>query len=211
MSRPAVIDVVLAGVGGQGSVLATEIVARAAALAGHHVVTSEVHGMAQRGGTVVTTVRFGTEVLAPDVPPGEADFLVAFERLEALRYLSLLRSHGILVVSDQRITPIIESLKPAPYPDDPVAVATARNTGVLTVPALEIARQVGNTKLVGTVLLGALSTRLDIPLDAWATAIRETVPPRTIDLNLEAFRRGADFARTNPGSLSPPPASAPSP
>ncbi len=186
-----IVNLVLAGVGGQGSVLANQIVARAADLAGHDVVTSEVHGMAQRGGSVVTTVRFGHEVHAPKVPLGEADFVVAFERLEALRFLPFLRPTGVLLVNDQRIVPMIESLRTAEYPDDVLARAAGHGGTVVLVPGLAIAREIGNTKLTSTVMLGALSVYLDLDAIVWRQAIADLVPPKTIQANLDAFDRGA--------------------
>ncbi len=199
-----VTNLVLAGVGGQGSVLATRIVARAAELAGHDVVTAEVHGMAQRGGTVITTVRFGPEVLAPAVPTGEADFVVAFERLEALRYLSYLRGDGVLLVNDQRITPTIEALKQAEYPEDVVGLASERAGAVVIVPGLALAKEIGNAKLTSTVVLGALSDYLEIPEEAWLQAIDETVPPKTIQANHDAFARGVRWLAEEEGlNVSP--------
>ena len=155
-----IVNVVLVGVGGQGSVLAGQILARAAMLAGYSAAASEVHGMAQRGGSVVSTVRFGPDVLSPAVPEGEADFLLAFEKLEALRYASVLKPGGVAIVNDQRITPTIESLKLAPYPDDTdVEAALSERAGrVLLVPGLEIALKLGDARLANTVLLGVLST-----------------------------------------------------
>ncbi|MEJ2502885.1 MAG: 2-oxoacid:acceptor oxidoreductase family protein, partial [Gemmatimonadota bacterium] len=135
----AVTNIVLAGVGGQGSVLATRVLAAAAEKAGHDVVTSEVHGMSQRGGTVVTTVRFGPTVLSPAVPAGEADFVVAFERLEAARQLDRVREGGVVLVNDQRIAPSIETLKVADYPDDLEARADRRGVSLLVYPALRLA------------------------------------------------------------------------
>jgi indolepyruvate ferredoxin oxidoreductase, beta subunit len=185
-----VTNLVFAGVGGQGSVLSTHLTGRAAQLAGFGVVTSEVHGMAQRGGIVTTTVRFGEGVFAPAVPEGEAHFLVAFERLEGLRHLDWLRPDGFAIVSDQRITPGAEGLKRAPYPENIPELIAAYGVSSVLVPALDIAREIGNPKLSGTVVLGVLSTFLPLPDPAWEAAIRETVPPRTIELNLDAFRRG---------------------
>ena len=186
-------NVVLAGVGGQGSVLATRVLAAAAEIAGLDVVTSEVHGMSQRGGTVATAVRFGEVIGAPAVPAGEADFLVAFERLEGARHVPLLRREGVALVSDQRIAPSIEALKTADYPDDLQATASAHGVIVLLYPALRLARELGNEKLASTVLLGALSDFLFLPHPAWREAIRRTVPPATVEANLAAFETGAEW------------------
>lgn len=188
-----VTNIVLAGVGGQGSVLATRVVATAAELAGHEVVTSEVHGMSQRGGTVLTTVRFGDEVLSSSIPDGDADFLVAFERLEAARHLPLVREGGMAFVNDQRIAPSIESLKTAGYPDDLQARAAERGVTALVYPALRLARELGNEKLSSTILLGALSDYLFIPVEHWREAVRRNVPPKTVDANEVAFQTGAEY------------------
>jgi indolepyruvate ferredoxin oxidoreductase, beta subunit len=190
--RP-VTSVVLAGVGGQGSVLATRIVARAAELAGHEVVTSEVHGMSQRGGTVVTTVRYGDEVLSSAVPEGEADFLVAFERLEAARHLALVRPGGAVLVNDQRIAPSIEALRSADYPSDLQARAAERGVTLQLYPALRLARELGSDRLSSTVMLGALSNYVFIDRAHWKEAVRESVPPATIDANEVAFDTGAEW------------------
>jgi indolepyruvate ferredoxin oxidoreductase, beta subunit len=190
--RP-VTNIVLVGVGGQGSVLATRVVARAAALAGHDVVTSEVHGMSQRGGTVVTTVRYGDEVLSSAVPDGEADFLVAFERLEAARHLGLVRGGGAVLVNDQRIAPSIEALKAADYPDDLQARAKAQGVTLQIYPALQLARELGNAKLSSTIILGALSNFLFLRREHWHEAIRESVPPKTVAANEVAFDTGAEW------------------
>jgi indolepyruvate ferredoxin oxidoreductase, beta subunit len=186
-------NIALAGVGGQGSVLATRVLARAAELAGHDVVTSEVHGMSQRGGTVVTTVRFGDEVLSSAVPEGEADFLVAFERLEAARHLSLVRPGGAVLVNDQRIAPSLEALKAADYPADLQSRAEAQGVSVQLYPALRLAQELGSDKLSSTILLGALSNFLFIGREQWHQAIRESVPPKTVEANAVAFDTGAEW------------------
>lgn len=186
-------SIVLAGVGGQGSVLASHILASAAELAGHDVVTSEVHGMSQRGGTVVTTVRFGNQVLGSSISEGEADILVAFERLEAARHLPLVRDEGLVFVNDQRIAPSIESLKTADYPRDLEERAAARRLTMLLYPALDLARQLGNDRLASTVLLGALSDYLFIYREYWKEAIRRHAPPRTVHANIVAFETGAEW------------------
>jgi indolepyruvate ferredoxin oxidoreductase beta subunit len=188
-----VTNIVLAGVGGQGSVLATWVLAAAAEHAGHEVVTSEVHGMSQRGGTVVTTVRFGAAVLSPAVPVGEADYLVAFERLEAARHLDWIRDGGAALVNDQRIAPSIETLKAADYPGDVEARADRRGVSVMVYPALSLAREIGNEKLASTVMLGALSDFLTIERAHWIEAIRATVPPKTVEANEVAFDTGAEW------------------
>lgn len=197
MSTYNVTNIVLVGVGGQGSVLAGQIIARVATLAGLSVATSEVHGMAQRGGSVFSTVRYGKDVLSPAVPEGTADILLAFEKLEALRYLHYLKVDGVAFVNDQRILPSIESLKLAPYPDDKTIEEALRRhtTHVALVPALEIAQELGAPALANTVMLGALSTVLDLPHAEWLQAITELVPPKTVELNRLAFEEGITWAK----------------
>nr|BAL56832.1 indolepyruvate ferredoxin oxidoreductase, beta subunit [uncultured Acetothermia bacterium] len=190
-------NIVVVGVGGQGSVLAGQIIARTAVLAGLSVATSEVHGMAQRGGSVFSTVRYGKGVLSPAVPEGAADILLAFEKLEALRYLNYLRVDGLALVNDQRILPSVESLKLTPYPDDKTLEGTLRRRTehVFIVPALEVAQGLGHPALVNTVMLGALSQFLDLPRAEWRQAITELVPPKTVELNLLAFEEGLTWAK----------------
>lgn len=197
MSERHVTNIVLAGVGGQGSVLAGQIIARVATFAGLSVATSEVHGMAQRGGSVFSTVRYGTEVFSPAVPEGEADVLLAFEKLEALRYLSYLKGDGLALVNEQRIVPSVESLKVAPYPNDQTLIETlSRRAGtVLLVPALAIAQGLGTPALTNTVMLGVLSAFLDLPRQEWRQAITELVPPKTLELNFLAFEEGLTWAK----------------
>lgn len=192
-----VTNIVVVGVGGQGSVLAGQIIARAAMLTGFSVATSEVHGMAQRGGSVFSTVRYGKAVLSPVVPEGAADVLLAFEKLEALRYVNYLRADGLAIVNDQRIIPSVESLKLAPYPDDKTIEEALRRRAqtVLIVPALEIAQGLGHPALTNTAMLGALSLFLALPHPGWRQAITELVPPKTIELNLLAFEEGLTWAR----------------
>jgi indolepyruvate ferredoxin oxidoreductase, beta subunit len=191
MSTP--VDIVLAGVGGQGSVLATSILARAAVLAELPVVTSEVHGMSQRGGVVVTAVRLGRPDAPPRVPVGNADYLIGFEPLEALRQLEMLRPGGVAIVAEDSILPSIEALRDVDYPDDPARLMTQQGICVVRVPARGMAREVGNEKLASTVLLGVLSLYLDLPADAWVGAITHSVPDRTLTDNLHAFERGAEW------------------
>lgn len=190
-------NIVIVGVGGQGSLLAGQIIARVATLANLSVATSEVHGMAQRGGSVFSTVRYGKEVLSPAVPEGSADVLLAFEKLEALRSLNYLRVDGLALVNDQRIVPSVESLKLAPYPDDKTIEETLRRRTehVLIAPGLKIAQELGNPALANTVMLGVLSHFLDLPHAEWRQAITELVPPKTVELNLLAFDEGLTWAK----------------
>jgi indolepyruvate ferredoxin oxidoreductase, beta subunit len=185
------IDIVLAGVGGQGSVLATQVLGRAAVLAELPVVTSEVHGMSQRGGSVVTAVRLGRSDAAPLVPAGCADYVVGFEPLEGVRQLGMLKPDGVAILEEEPILPVIESLRSVAYPADLGAIAGRAAHKAVMVPARGIAADLGNPRLASSVLLGVLSVYLEIPEDAWCTAIEELVPAKTVEANLVAFRQGA--------------------
>jgi len=198
-------SIVLCGVGGQGSLKAGEIIARTAILSGLQVATSEVHGMAQRGGSVFSTTRFGDEVYSPVVTRGEAQFLLAFEKLEALRYLEYLAPDGVALVNDQEMMPTIEALKNVPYPKDFKARAAGAARRSYLVPALDIALEAGNSKLANVVLLGALSVYLSIGESAWKQAIAQLVPPKTVELNLRVFEVGRSFmeqARNEPEAVA---------
>jgi indolepyruvate ferredoxin oxidoreductase, beta subunit len=193
MSIGRTIDIVLAGVGGQGSVLATQVLGRAALLAEIAAVTSEVHGMSQRGGTVVTAVRLGRLDAAPLVAAGTADYLVGFEPVEGIRQLGMLKPDGLAILAEEAVLPVIESLRATPYPRNVEDLARAVAASVLMVPAGGIADDLGNPRLASTVLLGVLSVYLDIPEDAWLGAIQQSVPPKTVDANIAAFRHGAEW------------------
>ena len=192
------VNVVLAGVGGQGSVLATRILAGAARRGGFEVVTSEVHGMSQRGGTVTTTVRYGASVLSPSVGIAEADVLVAFERLEAARHLPFLRADGLALVNDQRIAPNIESLKVADYPEDLETLSRGQHVRLQVMPALRIAMDLGEPKLASTVLLGALSNSLQLDQEAWRGSIMESAPAKLVEANVAAFVAGREWLVGSP-------------
>jgi indolepyruvate ferredoxin oxidoreductase beta subunit len=183
-------NIVLAGVGGQGSVMAGQMIANVATLEKMQVATAEVHGMAQRGGSVLSSVRFGDEVYSPVIPKGEADFLLGFEKLEAVRYLPHLKKGGVALVNDQRITPTIEALKTAPYPLNIEQLLQMRAGRTHLIDGLKIATEIGNPKLANTVLIGVLASFLSFAEETWCHAINELVPPHTSDQNMRAFRLG---------------------
>jgi indolepyruvate ferredoxin oxidoreductase, beta subunit len=187
-------NIILAGVGGQGSITAGQIAARAASIAGQEVVMSEVHGMAQRGGSVMSTVRYG-RVQSPVVSMGEADFLLGFEKLEALRYAPWLKQDGVALVSDQCIIPTVEALKKVGYPTDIERKLSRHSEKIVLLPALGMAKNLGNPRLIGTVILGAFAAFLDLSASIWEQALGEIVPPKTISLNLHAFEAGYEFVR----------------
>ncbi|MBN2171286.1 MAG: indolepyruvate oxidoreductase subunit beta [Candidatus Krumholzibacteriota bacterium] len=187
-------NVLLVGVGGQGVLLASDILSQVAMEAGHDAKKSEVHGMAQRGGVVSSHVRFGERVWSPIIPEGGADVLLAFEQAEALRAMHLVAPGGSAVVNTQRIIPPIAAGKDWDYPENPLAEVRARIPATVAVSAREECRALGNEKMVSVLLLGALSASLDFDEDLWRKVIRARVPRGTEDLNWRAFQRGRELA-----------------
>ena len=183
-------NVSLVGVGGQGILLASEILCRVGLLAGKDVKKSEVHGMAQRGGSVVSQVRVGERVHSPLVPLGATDVLVAFEKLEALRFAHFLRPDGLAIVNEQEIRPVTVSTGQAVWPADLDARLRATFPRLQRVPALEIATGLGNVRVVNVVMIGALSHRLGFDEALFRRAIEELVPEKARALNLRAFEAG---------------------
>lgn len=189
------IDFVLAGVGGQGILLSSDILCLVGMIVGYDVKKTDVHGMAQRGGSVISHVRLADHVYSPMVPVGGADVLLAFEKLEACRWLHYLRSDGVAVVNDEAI-PTLALESRLPYPDDAAILsllqARARRVDLLSAGAL--AAQLGNARVANVILLGALSCSLDIPVAVWQRAVAERVPVKARELNLRAFELGRSEA-----------------
>ena len=183
-------SVVLVGVGGQGILLASEIVAQAARLAGFDVKTNEVHGMAQRGGSVIAQIKYGEKVYSPLVAKGEAVVLGGLERIEALRYADYLTKDGLVAVNSQQMVPVTVSMGYAEYPDNAEQLLREKFARLIYFDAAEIAEKVGNVKAANVVLLGALSKGLDLPKQAWLDAIELSVKPKFKDLNIKAFEAG---------------------
>lgn len=189
-----VTSVLIVGVGGQGVILASEILSEVALKVGMDVKKSEVHGMAQRGGAVSSHVRFGPKVYSPLIGVGEADVILAFEALEAVRWSHYAHTGAVLLTNDLRLVPPTAfASKGAKYPDDPFADLEKAGYHAVKIPADKIARELGNTRLANTVLLGALSRHLKVPLEIWIEAIEARVPKKTIGVNREAFQRGRAF------------------
>jgi indolepyruvate ferredoxin oxidoreductase beta subunit len=191
------INFLFVGVGGQGILTASDIAAEVGLQAGYDAKKSEVHGFSQRGGVVESHVRWGDEVAAPLAEEGSVDFLVATEMLEAARWIEQLRPGGAAFVNLQRIAPMSVTVGDAIYPtdEDILAAVHARTDNVMMVSGLAIAERMGNTRLANTVLLGALSTRLDVAPETWLSVIERRVPSKYAELNREAFwegRRAAD-------------------
>jgi indolepyruvate ferredoxin oxidoreductase, beta subunit len=189
------VDVLIVGVGGQGVLLASELLSDVALRAGFDVKKSEVHGMAQRGGSVSSHVRIAGKVHSPLIPAGRADVLLAFEQAEALRWIHFLKPEGTVIVNTKRLVPPIALLKKGPaYPEDPIGSVRGRTGRVVTIDAEAAAVKLGNSRVENTVLLGALSRTLDIPEAVWMEAIESRVPRGTIDINRKAFQTGAGTA-----------------
>ena len=187
---PEVVSVVLVGVGGQGILLATQITARAALLAGHDVKTNEVHGMAQRGGSVVAQLRFGKKVYSPLVPDGTARVLASLERIEALRFSRVLAPDGLAVVSHQAIIPVTVSSGQAVYPSDVEERLRRVFPKLVYVDAIGIAEKLCEPRTANVILLGAMSTALPLPDECWREAIRQSVKPKFHEINFRAFDEG---------------------
>jgi indolepyruvate ferredoxin oxidoreductase beta subunit len=183
-------SVVLAGVGGQGILLASEVVARTAMAAGRDVKTNEVHGMAQRGGSVIAQIRYGEEVHSPLVATGTAKVLGGLERTEPLRYAHYLAPEGLAVVSSQMMVPVTVSSGGATYPENVEELLKESFPRLIYVDAAAEAVKLGNVRVANIVIVGVMSTELDLPVDAWHEAIRSTVKQRFIDINLDAFEAG---------------------
>ena len=183
-------SIVLVGVGGQGILLASEILARAAMLEGHEVKTNEVHGMAQRGGSVVAQVRYGPVVHSPLVARGMAQVLGALEQIEALRFAEFLRPDGLAVVNAQAIVPVSVSSGSARYPVDVESRLKAAFPRLAYIQASEEAAALGSMQATNIVVLGAMSKGLDLPEKAWQEAIAASVKEKFLDLNLKAFEKG---------------------
>ena len=186
-------SVMIVGVGGQGSLLASKLLGNVLMARGYDVKVSEVHGMAQRGGSVVTYVKYGEKVYSPVVEQGEADVIVSFERLEAARWLPYLKQGGKLVVNDQRISPMPVITGAMAYPEDILAKIEAKGADLLALDALSLAEQAGSAKAVNVVLMGVLSTMLDFPEEDWQAALERCVPAKFLDLNRKAFALGRNY------------------
>ena len=189
----AVTNVLVAGVGGQGVILSSELLALAAMGDGRDVKQGEFHGVAQRGGAVFSHVRFGDQVHSPLAPRGEVDYLLALERLEALRYAHFLKPGGTVIVNDHRVEPV-RMADTRPYPDEGVDFLIGKGFDVILVPATENAIELGNYRAANVILLGTLSAHLDIPQAVWDETLTGRIPAKLLDLNRKAFAVGQELA-----------------
>ncbi len=182
-------NIMIVGVGGQGTLLASRILGNAVIGEGYDVKLSEVHGMSQRGGSVVTYVKFGEKVYSPIIGQGEADIVLAFELLEACRALPNLRPGGRIIVNAQSIDPMPVITGAAQYPES-IVEKLREKAAVTAIDALALAKEAGNSRAVNVVLIGLMAKNTDIPYERWIDTIKTTVPPKFLDVNLKAFDLG---------------------
>ena len=182
-------NIMIVGVGGQGTLLTSRIIGKAAMESGYDVKISEVHGMAQRGGSVVTFVRYGESVSEPVVEEGQADVIIAFERLEALRYAHFLKKDGVIVVNDCRIDPMTVVTGAKEYPENILENLKTDHT-VYAIDAQKVAIELGNSKVLNSVVLGFAAGFIGFDREAWLNTVTATVPPKTIEINQKAFLYG---------------------
>lgn len=182
-------SIMIVGVGGQGTLLASRLLGNALLKANYDVKISEVHGMSQRGGSVVTYVRYGESVDSPIIEKGEADIILSFEQLEAARWLPYLKATGKIIVNTQCIDPMPVITGQATYPDGIIS-SLKKIADVLPVNALELAMAAGNPKAVNVALIGVMASQTEIPYEVWIETIKETVPEKFLELNLKAFDLG---------------------
>jgi indolepyruvate ferredoxin oxidoreductase beta subunit len=187
------LNIMIVGVGGQGTLLASRIIGAVALKKGYDVKLSEVHGMSQRGGSVETYVKLGDKVYSPLIEKGDADIILAFEQLEALRWLPYLKANGRLIINEQKIDPMPVIIGKAKYPDNIIEKIKILYSNVTPIDALSISKECGNIKTVNVVLLGLLAKSTEIEKEAWLEAVAETVPQKLVDINLKAFEAGYNF------------------
>ena len=187
-------NIMIVGVGGQGTLLTSRIIGKAALSLGYDVKISEVHGMAQRGGSVVTFVRFGDKVNEPVVEEGQADIIIAFERLEAQRYAHFLKKDGVLIVNDCRIEPMTVVIGAKKYPENIIEELRAEHT-VYSIDGQKVALELGNSKVLNSVVLGYAAEYIGFDKDVWLDTVASTVPPKTVEINQKAFLCGYEAKR----------------
>lgn len=188
------LSIMIVGVGGQGTLLASRILGNLALAQGYDVKVSEVHGMSQRGGSVVTYVKYDDEkVSSPIIDEGGADLILAFEELEAYRYMPYLKQGGRMICNTQNIDPMPVITGTMKYPEDILQKIKEKNVDIVPVNAADVALEAGNIRTVNVVLIGVLSKAMNIPEEEWEKVLRATVPEKAIDVNLKAFRLGRGY------------------
>jgi len=186
-------SIMIVGVGGQGTLLSSRLLGSVLTNEGYDVKVSEVHGMSQRGGSVVTYVKYGDEVNSPIIEKGEADYILSFEQLEAARWLPFLKIGGKMIVNTQKMDPMPVVMGKAQYPDGVLDALQKAGADVTAVDALSLAVQAGSAKAANVVLMGVLAAKTDIAYDVWMQAVEQTVPPKFLDLNRKAFELGYNY------------------
>jgi indolepyruvate ferredoxin oxidoreductase beta subunit len=189
-----VYNVLIVGVGGQGIILASDVLGKVAAAYGYDVKKNEIHGMAQRGGSVSSHVRFGKEVSSPIIKTGEADILLSFEQIETLRYFPFLSQSGTVIVNDHKILPPAVFTGKQDYPGDVLSKIKSKVPKAVIVNALAVAEELGNPKVTNVIFLGILSKYLDIPVDVYEKVLKESLKPKLVEINLKAFHKGRSLA-----------------
>lgn len=185
------LNVLIVGVGGQGTLLASKFLGAAAALCGKDVKVSEVHGMSQRGGSVVTCVKIGDKIASPIIDEAEADVILAFEQLEAIRWIPYLKKGGTVITNIQKINPMPVVSGAAKYPENIIEVLEKSDIELVTLDALGIAEECGSTKAVNVVLLGVLASKLtEVPQNVWQESLKRVIPAKLYDINEKAFQKG---------------------
>jgi indolepyruvate ferredoxin oxidoreductase beta subunit len=188
-------NLLFAGVGGQGVLLVAELAARAAIEAGFDAKKTEVHGAAQRGGSVMSHVRFAPKVHSPLIPSGEVDIFLALEQLEGLRWAHYVRQGGTILINDERRMPAQLTEKPVAYPENIQEFLAGKGFHVQLIDAVAMATHLGNYRAANMVLLGAVADQTGISRDHWMSVIRETLNPKIVDLNVKAFDKGCELSK----------------
>jgi indolepyruvate ferredoxin oxidoreductase beta subunit len=183
-------NIMIVGVGGQGTLLASKLLGRLLLTKGYDVKVSEVHGMSQRGGSVVTYVRYGEKVYSPVVDNGEADVIISFEMLEAARWVEYLKKGGTIVTNTQQINPMPVIIGAAEYPQNLAEKIAEKGINIEAFDALSLAEEAGTSKAVNLVLLGRISKYFDFTDEEWMDAIEKSVPAKFLELNKKAFELG---------------------
>ncbi len=188
-------SIMLVGVGGQGTLLASRILGNTLLSQGFEVKVSEVHGMSQRGGSVVTYIKYGDKVYSPVIEKGEADVIVSFEELEAARWLPYLKKGGKIITNTQQVEPMPVITGAMEYPSDIIAKIKDKGADITALDALSLANEAGSSRAVNVVLMGVLSTMMDFPADAWKAALEACVPAKALEINRKAFALGEGYAK----------------
>ena len=188
-------SVLFSGVGGQGVILASELISEVAMLHGLDVKKAEVHGMAQRGGSVTSHVKFGEKIFSPIIENKSADIIAAFEPIEALRYINFLSEKGTIFVNTKKYLPITAVLEKSPYPENPIAMLGEYAKNIVTFDAFELAEKAGTFRATNVVLLGAISNLLPFSMEEWKKGMEVKVKPKFLDINMNAFNLGKEEAK----------------